>query len=76
MLWHIQIYGQLKPKLKRELDKIGMTYYQIEWEPDMKSRGFKENTAYLVRPDGYIAWSSEKQDYKSLRKFLVKWFKV
>lgn len=73
MKWHVQVYGQIDTDFEAFLLKNGLFYYEITWEDSMKDTGFSPNTAYLIRPDGYIAWVSEEQDVASIARYLHKW---
>ena len=73
MEWHVQVYGQIDADFEVFLDEHNLPHYEITWEDSMNDSHFLPNTAYLIRPDGYIAWVSEKQDVESIASYLQKW---
>jgi len=73
MRWHVHVYGEIKSDFKEFLDAYALPYDEISWEDEMNTVDLAENTAYLIRPDGYIAWASKNQDDKSLANYFKKW---
>jgi len=73
MHWHIHVYGKMTSDFRDFLDVYGLPYHEIPWEDEMNEVNLTENTAYLIRPDGYIAWASKNQDDKSLANYFKKW---
>lgn len=73
MIWHVQVYGSIRPAFQLFLKKYNIPYNERTWESEMKQKGFLEDTAFLARPDGYIAWISEEQDETSLKNYIEKW---
>lgn len=76
MNWQLHIYGKIKPEMRSFLEKNEeLSFYTFEWEKNLSDIGFKENGAYLIRPDGYIAWTSLTQDIESLNNYKNIWKK-
>jgi len=72
MHWHVHVYGKIKSHFRNFLDDYGLPYHEIPWEDEINNVGLTENTAYLIRPDGYIAWISKVQNAKHLSDYLQK----
>lgn len=74
MNWQLHIYGTLQKELKSFLKQYPqLEVHLLEWEDPMTDAGFKKDAAYLVQPDGYIAWTSHTQDQQALADYLNKW---
>lgn len=71
--WHLHVYGNLDPGFHVFVREYGLSLHNFPWKKEMEDVGFKENAAYLIRPDGYISWMSKEQDYQSLAKYIKKW---
>ncbi len=73
MRWHVQIYGEVRSSFRDFLQEHEIPYVLMDWYDEMKKVDFIENTAYLIRPDGYIAWINRQQDLESLKQYIDKW---
>ena len=49
--------------------ELNLPLHSFQWNEGLKETGLKRDALYLVRPDGYIALASLKQDASNLRTF-------
>ncbi|MEO6576637.1 MAG: FAD-dependent oxidoreductase, partial [Polyangiaceae bacterium] len=43
------------------------------WDQAAENAGLALDAAYLVRPDGYVAWADPEADAGGLARYLAKW---
>jgi 2-polyprenyl-6-methoxyphenol hydroxylase-like FAD-dependent oxidoreductase len=55
--WQVHVYGEAGPALASVCTVRGLPLQGFPWEAAMGRAGLKRDAAYLVRPDGYIAWA-------------------
>jgi len=48
----------------------GLTTHRFRWGYQSRDAGFKQDAAYLVRPDGYVAAALPEQRASALKTFL------
>ena len=68
--WHVQVYGQAGDPLKRACAARGLPLHEFPWSMAVARPGFRQNAAYLVRPDGYLACVSRRQDIRPFEAIL------
>ena len=66
--WQIHVYGNAMTDFKNALEKIPI--FEFEWNSKLHQRGFLQHAAYLIRPDGHVAFAAEKQDPKLITNYL------
>ncbi|UTE76787.1 FAD-dependent monooxygenase [Rossellomorea sp. KS-H15a] len=68
--WQIHIYGKASEQLGKFKEESGAELHVFPWESPMEEKGLMENAIYLIRPDGYIAYTNQDQDLNSLKNYL------
>ena len=69
MQWQLHVYGQPDAKMSEAAAALGLPVQVFGWSDTMEHAGLQHNAAYLVRPDGYIAFCSADQDAQGLTEF-------
>lgn len=54
IVWQIHIYGTAAEDVRNWCDRHGVEWLVFPWQDALEKKGFKKDTAYLIRPDGYI----------------------
>ena len=52
--WQLHVYGAATEDTRTIAQRSGLALHERPWGPAAAHAGFDENTAYLVRPDGYV----------------------
>jgi 2-polyprenyl-6-methoxyphenol hydroxylase-like FAD-dependent oxidoreductase len=53
--WQVHVYGKATEELRSMCAARNLKLHVFPWQADMTHAGLRQNAAYLVRPDGYIA---------------------
>ena len=53
--WQVHVYGEVMPEMQAVCKERRLRLQVFPWRPEMRRAGLRCNTAYLVRPDGYVA---------------------
>jgi 2-polyprenyl-6-methoxyphenol hydroxylase-like FAD-dependent oxidoreductase len=53
--WQVHAYGRARPALHAWCRDVGAALHVFPWQAECQRAGFAKDSAYLVRPDGYIA---------------------
>lgn len=70
MGWQVQVYGEVAADLRAACADWGLALHAFGWAPAMRRAGFARNAVYLVRPDGYVAFTARRQDPAALAELL------
>ena len=68
--WQIHIYGNALADFKNAFKNIPV--FEYEWNPKFHKKGFLQNAAYLIRPDGHVAFAMEIQNSEKMNHYLSK----
>lgn len=68
--WQIHIYGDALTDFKNAFMNIPIIEY--EWNAKLYQKGFLRHAAYLIRPDGHVAFAIERQDPILIKNYLMK----
>ena len=71
--WQVQIYGQADPGFAAAVQELDLPLHVFPWEPRAEAAGFAQNSALLIRPDGYIALALPHQQIQKLHAFVDRW---
>jgi hypothetical protein len=69
----VHVYGDAGLELKNLIKEKGFALYEFPWHEDMKEKGLQKNGAYLLRPDGHLAWMDSRQNIRSLEDYWQRW---
>jgi 2-polyprenyl-6-methoxyphenol hydroxylase-like FAD-dependent oxidoreductase len=68
--FQVHVYGTASPELRAEADARRLPVHVFPWGPDAARAGLAENAAYLVRPDGHVAWADARARADGLARYL------
>ena len=73
--WQAHVFGVVDASQQRSLKEIETSVHQFPWSSEAGRKGFKENTLYLVRPDGYIGLVLDKTSDSEgvLEEYIRRW---
>jgi len=57
LAWQVHVYGAAPAGLAEACAARGLALNVFAWEETMERAGLAQGAAYLVRPDGYVAWA-------------------
>lgn len=69
MEWQVHCYGAATSELSGWCRANGVPLQRFGWSDGCAQAGLKENAAYLVRPDGYVAVASPLADPADFAQF-------
>jgi 2-polyprenyl-6-methoxyphenol hydroxylase-like FAD-dependent oxidoreductase len=74
--WQVHVYGRVQEPFADACRELGVALHSFAWSEDVADAGLKEDSSYLVRPDGYVGLAGD-QDPEKLReyqrKFALRW---
>lgn len=59
--WQTHVYGAAGPTLREVCADQGLKLNVFDWRPAMAEAGLVRDAAYLVRPDGYVAYAGSSR---------------
>jgi 2-polyprenyl-6-methoxyphenol hydroxylase-like FAD-dependent oxidoreductase len=71
--WQIHVYGDVNPAFRDGLARTGIPILGFAGSNQAESVGLKRGSAYLVRPDGYIALAAAIEDAPAFRRYIETW---
>lgn len=75
--WQIHVYGEMPRDFADTCRHSHLAVHVFTWSDQMEKSGLRRNAAYLMRPDGHVAWASADANSESLSNYLSKgWRKV
>jgi len=69
--WQLHVYGDAAPDTRALCAAQQLPLEVFEWSDRASQAGFRRDGLYLVRPDGYLAFVSERQDGNALAAYLA-----
>ena len=66
MAWQLHVYGVLQLDMVAASAALHLPAHTFVWSDGARRAGLRENAAYLVRPDGYVALVQPQQDGAAL----------
>ena len=70
--WQVHIYGEPATGLAQRCATLGLPLVAIPWRPDLVgTSGLRQDVAYLVRPDGYLALIDEEASPERLEEYFT-----
>jgi 2-polyprenyl-6-methoxyphenol hydroxylase-like FAD-dependent oxidoreductase len=71
LAWQVHIYSTwVCPDISRLGKQRGFAFHVLPWQPEFARSGVRENAAYLIRPDGYIAFADPAAKARTLAAYL------
>jgi hypothetical protein len=64
--WQVHVYGQARPDLIAGCATSGIALHVLPWGPAAEKAGLARDAAYLIRPDGHVAWADPDADPAAL----------
>jgi 2-polyprenyl-6-methoxyphenol hydroxylase-like FAD-dependent oxidoreductase len=71
--WQVHIYGHADPSFASAVRDLGLALHTFPWEPRAEAAGYAQNSALLIRPDGYVALALPHQQIQKLHAFIERW---
>jgi len=68
--WQVHVYGEASTSLQQVCARQGLPLHAFPWQPNTETAGLARNAAYLVRPDGYLAWVDAAASPQDLERYL------
>jgi 2-polyprenyl-6-methoxyphenol hydroxylase-like FAD-dependent oxidoreductase len=68
--WQLHIYGDSRPEMTAFCQSRGLPLQLFAWRPLTEQAGLQRDAAYLVRPDGYVAWTDPQATVAALQTYL------
>lgn len=69
--WQLHVYGSAPPALQAWCQARGIALRVFAWQPEHHRAGFARDAAYLVRPDGYVAFAAPDASLAALDAYRV-----
>jgi 2-polyprenyl-6-methoxyphenol hydroxylase-like FAD-dependent oxidoreductase len=68
--WQIHVYGHATEGLKRAADDLALPLHRFNWGQGANRAGIPRDSAFLIRPDGYIGAALVQQSAAQLRAYV------
>lgn len=68
--WQIHAYGEVNSDVEALVNDTGLELFHLPWDKSLKDKGMKENSVYLVRPDGHISAAANIENLSSIRSMV------
>ena len=69
--WQLHVYGVATEATREIAQRIGLTLHVLPWVPAAARARFEENTAYVVRPDGYVGMIVPQSRAADIEDYIV-----
>ena len=70
--WQLHVYGDVAPNFSKFAEENNLLLYTFPYTQKVQKAGIKLGSAFLIRPDGYIALAEETQNINSLEEYIRK----
>jgi 2-polyprenyl-6-methoxyphenol hydroxylase-like FAD-dependent oxidoreductase len=71
--WQVHVYGEPSAEMTERCAQRGIALHAFPWGSEARAKHLGRDAAYLVRPDGYVAWADARQDAAGLGSYLDRW---
>lgn len=68
--WQIHVYGQVNSDVEMLVKDTGLQMFDLPWDKSLKDKGIKENSVYLVRPDGHISAAADTKNLEVVKNMI------
>ena len=69
-VWQVHVYGEASGPLQQTCARQGLPLLVFPWRSGAGTAGLARDAAYLVRPDGYLAWADPAAKPAQLERYL------
>ncbi|MBC5798833.1 MAG: hypothetical protein GIX03_16595 [Candidatus Eremiobacteraeota bacterium] len=69
--WQVHVYGEVDAELAAACARQGLDVHSFAWNENVAHADFKRDAAYLVRPDGYIAFVQPNQNATLIEAYIA-----
>jgi hypothetical protein len=70
--WQLHVYGTVDETYRASVSATGIPVIGFPWTASADKAGLVRDAAYLVRPDGHLAWVAKDQDSAGLRDYIAR----
>ena len=70
MDWQVHVHGEARADFRAACERHQVALHVFTWREAAANKGYARDTPYLIRPDGYIAWTASTQDIAALEGYL------
>lgn len=70
MAWQVHVYGRASSELAGACARRGLPLLAFPWTRAMRDAGLARDAAYLVRPDGHVAFADRRARAGALERYL------
>jgi 2-polyprenyl-6-methoxyphenol hydroxylase-like FAD-dependent oxidoreductase len=71
--WQIHVYGTVDETFRASASAAGIPVIAFPWTASAEKAGLLKDAAYLIRPDGHLAWIGQDQDSPGLENYIARW---
>ena len=71
--WQLHVYGDASAATRAACEQRRLALHEFAWQPAMSRAGLRRDAMYLIRPDGYVGFSSGEQSVAELQAYLDAW---
>ena len=68
--WQIHAYGEVNSDVEALVKDTGLGLFHLPWGKSLKDKGIKENSLYLVRPDGHISAAADTENLEVVKNMI------
>jgi len=68
--WQLHVYGDTTLELQAMCGSRKLPLHVFRWRTEMGRTGLRRNAAYLVRPDGYVAFADPEGSATAVASYL------
>ena len=70
LAWQVHVYGDPKAALREAVETFGVPMFVSPFTDEAERAGLSSGSAYLIRPDGYVALASHGSDPFELYRYV------
>lgn len=68
--WQIHVYGEVNSDVEALVRESGLQLFDLPWDNSLKDKGIKEDSLYLVRPDGHVSAAADTENTKVVKNMI------
>ncbi len=70
--FQLHVYGVVSEELSSAARELGLPVHAFDWNHRAHEKGFGQDSALVVRPDGYVGLALERQKAAALRAYVAR----